>query len=547
MPLRRSAKREGGARNVAALLLFAGLTIAMTWPQTQYLSSRVHNSDDSLLSVWRISWIAHILPRSPLDLLNGNIFHPEKRTLAFTDAVVLQGLAAAPLIWSGLPPVAVYNLLLLLSIGLSGWAMWWYATRLTRNAWAGVLAGIAFAFVPFRFDHFMHLELQATFFLPLTLLGLERTLETRSRRAAALTAAAFAGQVFTGIYYAIFLGTALLVIVPVRLRALDRDARMQFAQAMVPAFSIAMIVMTPYLLAYLSNRNNLGERQDRDIAIYSATLENYLSATPENVVHGDWSAGLGRNERRLFPGVIALVLALIGVAGLDRARVTLIIAGATGLIVSLGFNTPFYELLRTILFPYRGLRSPARASILVFLAIAGLAAYGYARLARGRRRDVTAVAAVALSTAMLIEYRHPLRDWLTLPAEVPQVYRWLATQPRSVVAEVPFAKAERLDSIFDGLYMFNSTYHWQPIVNGYSGFFPGSFLELAAQTAGFPDDLSIEYLKKRGVDLIVVHGVLLGADRYGEVTSALLERPDVEATAQFDEPMGSDMVFRLRR
>ncbi len=70
-----------------------------------------------------------------------------------------------------------------------------------------MLAGIAFAFVPFRFDHFMHLELQATFFLPLTLLGLERTLETRSRRAAALTAAAFAGQVFAGIYYAIFLAT----------------------------------------------------------------------------------------------------------------------------------------------------------------------------------------------------------------------------------------------------------------------------------------------------------------------------------------------------
>ncbi len=182
---------------------------------------------------------------------------------------------------------------------------------------------------------------------------------------------------------------------------------MQFAQAMVPAFSIAMIVMTPYLLAYISNRNSLGERQDTDIAMYSATLENYLSATPENVVHGEWSAGLGRNERRLFPGVIALVLALIGVVGRDRRRVTLIIAGAVGLIVSLGFNTPMYELLRTILFPYRGLRAPARASILVFLAVAGLAAYGFARLTRARSRGVTALAATALSAAMLIEYPQP--------------------------------------------------------------------------------------------------------------------------------------------
>jgi hypothetical protein len=49
------------------------------------------------------------------------------------------------------------------------------------------------------------------------------------------------------------------------------------------------------------------------------------------------------------------------------------------------------------------------------------------------------------------------------------------------------------------------------------------------------------------VDLIVVHGGLLGAARYGEVTAALVARPDIEALAQFDEKTGSDMVFRLRR
>ena len=40
-----------------------------------------------------------------------------------------------------------------------------------------MLAGIVFAFVPFRFDHFHHLELQATIFLPLTLLYFERTFD----------------------------------------------------------------------------------------------------------------------------------------------------------------------------------------------------------------------------------------------------------------------------------------------------------------------------------------------------------------------------------
>ena len=60
----------------------------------------------------------------------------------------------------------MYNALLLASIALSGWAMWRYALHLTGDTIAALLAGIIFAFVPYRFDHFHHLELQATVFLP---------------------------------------------------------------------------------------------------------------------------------------------------------------------------------------------------------------------------------------------------------------------------------------------------------------------------------------------------------------------------------------------
>src|SRR5262245_34157478 len=123
----------------------------MTWPQASRLETHVADSDDPLLSMWRISWIAHALAERPADLFNGNIFYPEPRTLAYTDSVILQGLVAAPLIWSGIPTVKVYNLLLLGSVWLSAAAMWLYARRLTGSATAAFLAGIVFGFVPFRF------------------------------------------------------------------------------------------------------------------------------------------------------------------------------------------------------------------------------------------------------------------------------------------------------------------------------------------------------------------------------------------------------------
>jgi hypothetical protein len=156
-------------------------------------------------------------------------------------------------------------------------------------------------------------------------------------------------------------------------------------------------------------------------------------------------------------------------------------------------------------------------------------------------------ATVVMAAALLLEYRTRMEAWLPLPTQPAEVYRWLAEQPRSVVAEVPFARADRLHSIADGLYMFNSTWHWQPIVNGYSGFFPRTFYELAERTVSFPDDRSIAYLKSRGVDLIVIHGSLMNRETFGDMTAALLARPDIRAMAQFEERMGPDVVFRLLR
>lgn len=534
-------------RSLTVALLFVALTIAMTWPQAQYMGSRVYDTDDPLLSIWRVSWIAHILPINPGDLFNGNIFYPEQRTLAYSDSVLVQGLAGAPLIWSGVSPVATYNVLLLLSMALSGWAMWRYAMHLTGDMNGSLLAGIVFTFVPFRFDHYQHLELQATFFMPLALLYLDRALASRSRRDAWLTMAMFVAQLYSCIYYAVFLATAMAVVGFVELWSASPQGRRAFLGAIVPAAIVALLFAAPYAMTYSINRDTLGERTDRDVQLYSATVSNYLATTEFNIVHGGWARPFGAPERMLFPGVLAIVLAISGLRRIDRARLSTLVILATGFIISLGLNTPLYSLLRTLAFPYRGLRAPARASILVFLAIATLVAFGWRRLMHRRPRRVATAATVLIAAALLIEYANRMDAWLTLPPQPPEVYRWLAKQPRSVVIEVPFARADQLHSIADGVYMYNSTFHWQPIVNGYSGFFPRTFYELSEQMQAFPDERSIAALKERGVDLIVVHAGLMDRDKFGEMTSALLARPDIEAMAQFEESRGPDAVFRLKR
>jgi hypothetical protein len=46
--------RANAASNAGVAVLFVALTVAMTWPQAARLSTQVYDSDDPLLSIWRI-------------------------------------------------------------------------------------------------------------------------------------------------------------------------------------------------------------------------------------------------------------------------------------------------------------------------------------------------------------------------------------------------------------------------------------------------------------------------------------------------------------
>lgn len=527
------------------LFVFGTLTVALTWPQGAHLRTHVASADDSLLSIWRISWIAHALG-SAEPVADANIFYPEARTLAYTDAVLLQGLIATPFIKAGASPVLVYNLLILGSIALSGAATYLLARRLTGSPPAAFVAGTIFAFVTYRFDHFMHLELQATVFIPLALWFLDRAFEHRRWADTAGFGVCLVLQLLSGIYYTVFLVTALAVAIPIRWLGLPAEARRRFAIQFAAVAVVSALCALPYLSLYLQNRTTVGDRSDADVQMYSATVTNYLGSDPNSLAHGSWGGPLGRSERRLFPGITAIGLALIGLWGWSARKTTLAVIAGIAFVLSLGLNTPIYGWVRDVIFTYRGLRAPGRAGILVLLSVSLFAAYGWAAiLARYPRWRV--IGTGLLMAVLTVEYVSTPRDLLPLPTQAPALAKWLAQQPRSVVVELPLPKADALHTIQDGLYMYASTFHWQPILNGYSGFYPRSYLELLEQTSTFPSPQALAYLKQRRVDYIVLHGRHMKPDEFGRWAAALAARNDVEQIAQFPEPGGDDLVFRLRR
>jgi hypothetical protein len=110
---------------------------------------------------------------------------------------------------------------------------------------------------------------------------------------------------------------------------------------------------------------------------------------------------------------------------------------------------------------------------------------------------------LALAIGLLVEYHAPYQ--LSPYSNVaPPLYRYLARQPRGVVAEFPVPRADALPG-YDPDYAYMSTFHWFPIVNGYSGMYPRSYLARLARLANFPDQTSLAQLRADDVRYVILH------------------------------------------
>jgi hypothetical protein len=538
----RALFRKTTARVLALLVLgFSALTMALTWPQIVRLDS-VADLGDPLFSIWRIAWISHQLPRHPLALFDTNQFHPERLTLTYSDSLVVPALMSAPFFWMGVHPVVVYNLLLLSGFVLSGVAMFLLVRALTGRADAAVIAGAIFALYPYRYEHYSHLELQMTMWMPLALLGLHRALASGRLRDGLATGFAFALQTLSSLYYGCFL--AVYLAVAGGALWLGRGRPRQAIGPLMAGVVLAAVLIAPVAVEYVASRPMMGTREEGTIRFYSAQGPDYLMPHFRSALYGRWSDG-GVPERALFPQLMPVALAAVALwPPLSAAR----IAYALGLVLavegSLGFNGATFTALHAVLPPFQGLRVPARFSLLAGMTLAILAGYGGARLLeRWPRRRAALTAAMLALVALEAVPRMPLeRVWL----EPPAIYAAIAgQQPPAVLAEFPMPR-DIYRSDFDARYLYFSTFHWQNIVNGNSGFFPPSYVELLERERDFPSEASLSYLRSRGVQYLTMHGRFTNPERYRNTVRLLDARPDLELVAAAPWEGAESRLYRFK-
>jgi hypothetical protein len=458
---------------------------------------------DPLFSMWRMAWVPHQLAANPAHLFDANIFFPERATLTYSDSIILPALTAAPLLAVGVSVSIAYTLLFLSSFVQTG-----IATYLLARAWAmgpiaSWTAALMFAVYPFRLDHYSHLEIQMAQWMPIVLLTVHRLLATGRARFALYLSLALGAQWYSCMYYGVFLTVYAGVFASVLAVAWRvGPKRLGLAAAGLVA---GVVLAGPLAAAYGTSQQARGIRSIDAVEFYSARPVDYLIPTPRSAVYGSVWKGPRTPERDLFPGIAPLLLAgVAAVPPLSATRLALIASGLVAFDGSLGVNGHWWRAAYDHVGPIRSLRVPARFAMLVGLTLALLAGIAVDRLRRhvpGRRGGIVLCAGLTL---VLFVEAWPILKLKPVWNDPPPVYAGLGPGSGAVLFEYPlWSKPELLGRNLP--YMYFSTWHWTPMVNGYSGFAPRSYAELAVRTAGFPGGNTVDYLQGRGVTHVTVN------------------------------------------
>jgi hypothetical protein len=529
---------------VGVTVLFVVLTALMTWPQALVLKTHALDHQDVFFNLWRMRWVAHALVTSPGGLFNANIFHPEQGVLAYSDAMLVEALVAAPLLWAGVPPVLVHNVLLLGAIVASAVGMFVLARHITGSASAAVIAGVVFAFAPYRFEHYMHMELQWTVWSPWAFWALQRTLETNSFRFGLLMGLFLALQMASSVYYGVFLLILIAAVGLPQLIPLRRHDLARAAGALVVGGVVAASVSWAYSLPYSVASARVGTRSADEVKRFSARPRDYLTATPTNRLYG--SPDTGAPERRLFPGLLPPLLALAGLLLIPPTTVA--IAYLMGLVfafeLSLGAYGTLYPLLYEHVGVIRGLRAPARASVFCLLFLGVLAAQAMTAVAKMLPRRSGRALTALVCAGVLAEYAVAPLTLVPYPNEAPPLYEMLARLPAGPVIEFPIPKPDAPPH-HDARFAYMSTFHWMPLLNGYSGFYPPSYYRRLVRLARFPDEPSVASLRREGVKYVIVHDDGYPLGERARIVERLLQLGLVPL-ADFNDGWGIGTLMELR-
>ena len=384
----------------AVLLFYLELALVITYPLVTVLGTRFagHPFSDSYELARHIWWLAHALQTGQPLFETPLLAYPDGLSGALLWAYPLQSWPAA-LFALALALPAAFNLSLLLTLALNGWAVWLLARTLTGDDLAGLVAGTIFLAYPTFQGHLAagHTGLLALWPAALYATALLRLRAAPERRWVLLSGVLLAMCGWGSTQLLIFTAAPLTAAFGLTLLAeRNQGALLRLVAAVAGGGLLALVFALPLL------RETLAEpawvRLQTGVVDYSADLlavvaPSFMHPLYRNNPLSGAILGVDPFEATAYVGLIAGGLALLGVWRRRAARWWLALA-LVGWVFSLGpllrvGGAPLRLTLEGystgVVLPWAALydlpvlniiRTPGRFNFLVALAVALKAAYG---------------------------------------------------------------------------------------------------------------------------------------------------------------------------
>jgi hypothetical protein len=522
----RGPRRDVTARELLVLALGACVvSVVMTWPLVLHLGQDIpRDLGDPLAESWQLAWGGHALAHQPLHFFDSNQFWPFHDTLAFSDALV--GYAPAGLIGSG-PHAAVfrYDLMFLFAYALAFFGAYLLGRELGLGPGGAAVAGAAFAFAPFRLEQDGHMQVISSGGIPLALaLGVRGY---RLRRPAWVVAGAAVAAWQLSIGFTLGLPLAYLLVAGALIAGIvwwrrgrpsvDRGLAIATVAGAILFAAVGFALSRPYV--HVADTHSGARRTPATVEAYSGPPWVFLVAPEENVVWGGATEPLRDGlsnvpEKTLFPGLVIVVLALVGLSSRAYPRSLrwgLGIAVVAISVLALGFRAGGgllwpYRLVYEVLPGWQAIRVPGRLVTLSSLGLALLAGAGAQRaMAASARRFARGWVGPAVGTllalAILVEGRGLPFDPFDNRAQ-PAVPPAPPSMPSVPAPQLHLPAARASDN---RRYILWSTDGFPKLVNGRSSLNPTFTQRLIEAVEGFPNRRTVQLLARTGVRSVVLH------------------------------------------
>jgi len=500
---------------------------------------------------------------------NTNIFYPFQGSLLFSDLLLPQSLIGWPVALAVTNPIAVFNVVFLVTLLLNLVAGWWFWGRLISRPSRLLLATLTTFLSPYFFSQLGHFQM-ITFWPFLAGLGLVMGRRARWWKPI-FTGALITVQLLASVYLSLFMLTSIGLWYALRLwyqrRRLDQLKGLLVRGAVTAA--VFVVTAAPLIAAYLNIRQAYQiDRHAGEYVTYAAQPSDVFFYSPHSLVG---QSGLGKALRRFnnhvmgeiaaTPGVALGGLAMLGLFRLKKNKREVAVTFPSkfepvyfgllvviGLLFALGTRLTVNGAYTGIPLPYllvikavpilEPIRSTGRWLFIAYLGLSYFAVQGLAKLESKLSLPAGLMVAglMIVYVAEVVPTRHHSMEVASAFSGYVPLQRHCQQDP-GVLLEYPLNQDVVGANIATNLrykttIMLSSLRHDCQLVNGYSGYVPdGHTAHEAAlnQTVKTGDEAGWwQLLDQRDVKYLRLNKAALAPPEVATVETWLSNRSQVE-------------------